>query len=366
MRDTELMGQAIALAEGARRRTPPNPWVGCVVVAGGTVVGEGATHPPGQAHAEAAALTAAGSRARDATAYVTLEPCAHHGRTPPCTDALIDAGVRRVVVALEDPDAHVAGRGLAALRDAGIDVVVGVGAPAARRSLASYLHHRRTGRAFCVAKTAVSIDGRAAARDGSARWITGPAARADAHAHRADSQAVVVGAGTALADQPHLTVRDAEPPPRPPLRVLLDARGRVPATGPLFDTSVAPTLVLTTAATPAATADAWQAAGAKVEVVEAGPGGVDLTEALTVLGRHGVLQALVEGGATLHGALWAAGLVDRLVVYVGATLLGADARPAFGAAGPPTIAAASRWTLLDVADLDGDVRLRYEPPTGNR
>ncbi len=361
MRDTELMARALTLAEGARRRTPPNPWVGCVLVADGTVVGEGATQPPGGPHAEAAAVAAAGDRATGATAYVTLEPCAHQGRTGPCVDALLAAGVRRAVVAIEDPDPHVAGRGLAALRAAGVDVEVGVGATAVRRSLAPYLHQRRTGRAFCVAKTASSVDGRSAAPDGTSRWITGPAARADAHAHRADSQAIVVGAGTALADQPQLTVRDTDPPPTPPLRVLLDALGRVPATGPLFDPALAPTLVITTAAAAPDRTDAWRAHGAKVEVVEPAPTGVDLREALTVLARHGVLQALVEGGAVLHGALWRAGLIDRLVVYVGATLLGGAARPTLDTPGPATIADADRWTLLDVTALDGDVRLTYEP-----
>ena len=202
MHEAELMARATTLADQARRRTPPNPWVGCVLVRDGTIVGEGATAPPGGPHAEAAAVHAAGDRARDATAYVTLEPCAHTGRTGPCTTVLLDAGVTRVVVALEDPDPRVRGQGLDTLRSAGVDVEVGLGADAVRRSLAPYLHHRRTGRAFALAKTALSVDGRSAARDGTARWVTGPAARADAHEQRADSQAVVVGAGTAIADQP--------------------------------------------------------------------------------------------------------------------------------------------------------------------
>ncbi|HSO94936.1 MAG TPA: bifunctional diaminohydroxyphosphoribosylaminopyrimidine deaminase/5-amino-6-(5-phosphoribosylamino)uracil reductase RibD, partial [Acidimicrobiia bacterium] len=301
MDGTEAMARAITLADRVRRRTPPNPWVGCVLLRDGDMVGEGATFPPGGAHAEVAALDTAGDRARGATAYVTLEPCAHQGRTGPCATALIDAGVARVVAAQEDPDPLVAGRGLDRLRAAGVDVEVGPGADAARRSLAPYLHHRRTGRAFAVAKVAVSVDGRTAAPDGTARWITGPAARHDAHELRADAQAVVVGAGTVRTDQPALTVRDvAVAPPHPPLRVVLDARGRVEATGPLFDATVAPTLVVTTPAAPPDRVDAWQAAGAKVEVVAPGPGGVDLTQTLTVLGGHGVLQALVEGGATLH------------------------------------------------------------------
>src|SRR5262245_40828397 len=231
------MAQAVALGEHGRRSAPPNPWVGCVVVdERGEIAGEGWHRGPGTPHAEAEALAVAGERARGGTAFVTLEPCAHRGRTPPCADALISAGVRRVVVALEDPDPRVAGRGLSGLRAAGVDVELGPGTGAARRSLAPYLHHRHTGRAWGLMKTAMSLDGRVATADGSSRWITGPAARADAHRIRAESQAVVVGAGTALADRASLTARDVDPPvDRQPLRVLLDGRGRVPATGPLFE-----------------------------------------------------------------------------------------------------------------------------------
>lgn len=367
-RDEELMATAVDLAARARYRSAPNPWVGCVLTQAGAIVGAGATEPPGGPHAEIVALHAAGDAARGATAYVTLEPCAHHGRTPPCAEALIAAGVRRVVVGIEDPDPRVAGTGIARLRAAGIEVEVGVGAPAVAAQLAPYLHHRRTGRAFCVCKWAASIDGRTAAADGSSRWITGPAARADAHRLRAESQAVVVGSGTALADRPQLTVRLAEPRgPAAPWRVLLDARGRVPADPPLFDPTLAPTLVITTEAAPPPVVDAWRAAGAKVEVV--GPGahgqGVDLAAMLALLGSHGVLQACVEGGATLHGALRAAGLVDRLVVYVGATLLGDRGRAALEWPGPPGIAAAPRFVLQGVTRLDDDVRLDYAPQPGD-
>jgi diaminohydroxyphosphoribosylaminopyrimidine deaminase/5-amino-6-(5-phosphoribosylamino)uracil reductase len=359
-RDDELMAQAAQLAERARRRTPPNPWVGALVVAGGDIVGRGATEPPGERHAEIVALHEAGEAARGATLYATLEPCSHHGRTAPCVDSILAAGIARVVVAVEDPDLHVAGEGIARLRAAGVAVDVGIGAPAVRDQLAPYLHHRRTGRAFCLAKSAVSIDGRAAAADGSSQWITGSAARADAHGLRADSQAVVVGAGTALADRPSLTVRDVDVPvEHPPLRVLLDARGRVPAGGPLFDVDLAPTLVITTEAAPAAAVDGWRAAGAKVELVPPSPGGVDLAASLTVLGSHGVLQAMVEGGATVHGALLSAGLVDRLVVYVGGVLLGADGAPAFAAPSPASIAHAPRLSLRGATPLGDDVRLDY-------
>ena len=246
-RDEELMAQAVALAARARRRTAPNPWVGAVIVRDGVVVGEGATEPPGGPHAEIVALDAAGNAANGATIYSTLEPCSHQGRTGPCVDALIDVGVARVVVGVEDPDPQVAGTGIGRLRAAGITVDVGIAEAAVAAQLAPYLHHRRTGRPYSVVKSAISIDGVTAAVDGSSQWITGPAARADAHEVRADSQAIVVGSGTALADRPSLTVRDvAEPPDHPPLRVLLDSRGHVPALGPLFDMTLAPTLVITT------------------------------------------------------------------------------------------------------------------------
>jgi diaminohydroxyphosphoribosylaminopyrimidine deaminase/5-amino-6-(5-phosphoribosylamino)uracil reductase len=357
------MARAVTLGEHGRRSASPNPWVGCVVVdEHGAIAGEGWHRRPGTPHAEADALVAAGDRARGGTAYVTLEPCAHHGRTPPCADALIAAGVRRVVVALEDPDPLVAGRGLARLRAAGVEIELGPGAADARRSLAPYLHHRRTGRAFCLVKTAMTLDARVAAADGSSRWITGAAARADAHRVRAESQAVVVGAGTALADDPSLTARDVDPPTdRQPLRVLLDARGRVPATGSLFDPALAPTLVVTTEAAPAASVDAWRAAGAKVEAVPAAGGGVDLAATLELLGRHGVLQAMVEGGPTVHGALFEAGLVDRIVAYVAPSLLGPRGVPAFPQPDPGTLADAAEWRLVSATTLGDDVRLEYEP-----
>lgn len=361
--DNELIARAVTLGEHGRRSAPPNPWVGCVIVDDrGATAGTGYHERPGTPHAEIHALATAGERARGGTAYVTLEPCTHHGRTPPCAEALVAAGVRRVVVALEDPDPRVRGRGLARLRAAGIEVEIGPGADEARRSLAPYLLHRRTGRAWSIFKTAMSLDAKTAAADGSSRWITGPAARADAHRLRAEAQAVVIGAGTALADQPSLTARDVDPPvERQPLRVVLDARGRVPAIGPLFDTVLAPTLVVTTEAAPAAAVDEWRAAGAKVETVAAAPGGVELTATFELLGRHDVLVALVEGGAELHGALLAAGLADRLVAYVAPTMLGPEARSGFPQPVPGTLADAARWRLLSATPLGDDVRLEYEP-----
>jgi diaminohydroxyphosphoribosylaminopyrimidine deaminase/5-amino-6-(5-phosphoribosylamino)uracil reductase len=359
------MAEAVALGERGRLTAPPNPWVGSVVVGSdGQVVGRGFHCRAGEPHAEVHALREAGERARGATVYVTLEPCAHHGRTPPCAPALVEAGVGRVVVAILDPDERVAGRGIGILRAAGISVHVGAGAAAATRSLAPYLHHRRTGRPLCLLKTAASLDGRTAAADGTSQWITGPEARADAHRLRAESGAVVVGAGTALADQPSLTFRNLAfedgLTPSQPLRVLLDAAGRVPATGPLFDLGVAPTLVLTTSTAAPEARRAWTEAGAEVEEVPQA-GGIDLAVALDLLGRRGILQAMVEGGATIHGAFLRAGLVDRLVVYAGGVVLGSEGLPLFAGPGPGTLAEASRWRLTGVRSLGVDARLDWEP-----
>ena len=364
--DEAAMAEAVALGERGRLTAAPNPWVGSVIVgARGEIVGRGFHHRAGEPHAEVHALREAGERARGATAYVTLEPCAHHGRTPPCAPALVDAGVSRVVVAVLDPDERVAGRGIDILRAAGVSVRVGVGGEAAARSLAPYLHHRRTGRPFCLLKTAGSLDGRTAAADGTSQWITGPEARADAHRLRAESGAVVVGAGTALADQPSLTYRnldfEAGLTPSQPLRVVLDAAGRVPATGPLFDLGVAPTLVLTTSAADAETCRAWAEAGVEVEELPPAAGGVDVGMVLDVLGRRGIVQVMVEGGATLHCALLRAGLADRLVVYTGGVLLGAGGLPLFAGPGPGTLTEASRWRLAGVRQLGGDARLDWEP-----
>jgi len=326
------MGRALTEAEPARGRTAPNPWVGAVVVPSGAALGgewfPGATAPPGGPHAEVSALAAAGRRSESGTLYVTLEPCAHHGRTPPCTDAIIAAGIRRVVVAIEDPDPHVAGRGIAGLRDAGIDVEVGIGAEAAGEQLAAYLKHRRTGRPWVVLKLAASLDGRTAARDGSSRWITGPAARRDAHRLRAQSDAVLVGAGTVRADDPALTVRlppgdpFARGPDEQPVRVVL---GRAPATA-----AVRPALEL----------------------------GGDLGEVLDELGGRGLVQVLVEGGPTVAHAFHHAGLVDRYVLYLAPALFGGDdGRPLFAGPGASAIGQLWRGQVRSVTSLEGDLKV---------
>ena len=321
--DSVAMQRAVDLAAGARPRTSPNPWVGCVIVAADGSVYEGATEPPGGPHAEAVALAAAGAAARGATLYCTLEPCCFHGRTPPCTDAVIAAGVARVVVAVEDPDARVAGQGISALRAAGIDVELGPGAAAVQAQLAPYFKHRRTGRPWVVLKLAATLDGRTAAPDGSSQWITGEPARADAHRLRAESDAVLVGAGTVRADDPSLTVRLAEG--SDPRRVVL---GKAPE-------------------------------GAKVHPALEVDG--PLEDVLDALGSQGVLQLLVEGGATVAHAFHQARLVDRYVLYLAPALFGGDdARGLFAGAGAPTMAELWRGRLVAVERLGDDIRVELE------
>src|SRR5437763_5678756 len=311
------MHRALELAASVRGTTSPNPWVGCVIDPGGF---EGATQPPGGPHAEIVALEQAGEAARGATLVVTLEPCAHHGRTPPCVDAIVDAGIARVVVGVEDPDPNVRGRGIARLREAGVEVEVGVLADDVRAQLAPYLKHRNTGRPWLVLKLAASVDGRTAAPDGSSQWITGAEARADAHRLRAESDAVIVGAGTVRADDPSLTVRHVEG--RDPLRVVL---GTAPA-----EAKVHPAVELEG----------------------------DLGQVLDELGQRGVVQAVVEGGPTVAGAFHRAGLVDRYVMYLAPCLFGGDdALPMFAGPGAPTIDDVWRGRIAAVERLDDDLKV---------
>ena len=368
--DEAWMARAVALAEGGRGTASPNPMVGAVLVRDGRVVGEGFHRAAGTAHAEAVALAAAGAAAAGATCYVTLEPCAHHGRTPPCADALLAAGVARVVAAVTDPDPRARGAGLERLRAAGVRVDIGPGAAAAAEQNAAYLTHRRLGRPRVTLKAAASLDGKVAAPDGTSQWITGPAARSDAHRLRAEADAVAVGAGTALADDPRLTVRLPGFTGRQPLRVLVDAAGRVGAGGHLFD-GEAETLVATTPAAPATAVDAWKAAGAEVLVCQpttvtvggtlgAPPlgQGVDLNDLTRVLGERGVLELLVEGGPRLHASLWGAGLADRLVWYLAPLAIGGEGAPGLlGRAGAATLADARRLRLASVDRLGDDLRV---------
>jgi diaminohydroxyphosphoribosylaminopyrimidine deaminase / 5-amino-6-(5-phosphoribosylamino)uracil reductase len=356
------MRHALDLAERGRGTTSPNPMVGAVLVRDGRVVGEGFHRAPGEPHAEALALEQAAGLAAGAACYVTLEPCAHHGRTPPCAAALIAAGVTRVVAAIEDPDPNVRGQGFAQLRAAGVRVEVGVGAAAAEAQNAAFLLHRRHGRPRVTLKAAASLDGKVAAADGSSQWITGEAARADAHRLRSEADAVAVGAGTAVADDPRLTVRLPGWSGRQPLRVLIDASGRAGARGHLFDGAAA-TLVATTAAARPGALQAWAAAGAELLVCPESPAatgeaGVDLAWLAKALGERGVLELLVEGGPRLHASFWEARLADRLVWYLAPLVIGGDGAPGLlPAAGARTLTAARPVRIETVDRLGSDLRI---------
>src|SRR5919197_5701901 len=293
-----FMRRALDLAERGRGLASPNPVVGALVVADGVVVGEGWHEGPGMPHAEAAALRAAGDRARGATLYVTLEPCDHQGRTPPCTATIVASGVRTVAAAMIDPNPVVDGRGFDRLRSAGIEVVTPVLADMAARANQAFAKHVRTGMPLVVLKMAASLDGKVGARDGSSRWISGEVARARVHRMRAGADAIVVGAGTALADDPSLTVRDPQYRGSAPLRVVVDARGAVPGSGNLFSAE-ARTLVATTEESPDERRAEWVARGAEVVVFDAEGGRVPLPSLLAHLGKRDIQTVLMEGGPTL-------------------------------------------------------------------
>ncbi len=327
--DEQLMARAVGRGDHSRLLAPPNPWVGAVVVAVDGTSFEGSTRRPGGDHAERVALARAGGRAEGATMYVTLEPCAHQGRTPPCVDAIIAAGLARVVVGLADPDPKVAGAGIDALQKAGIEVLVGVGAGMVERQLAPYLHQRRTGRPYVVLKVAATMDGRTAAADGSSQWITGADARADTHRLRAESDAILVGAGTVRADNPRLTVRGVEAPDgqvvREPLRVVLGSASPEAAIHPCLEMS--------------------------------GP----LDGVLDELGRREVLQLMVEGGSSVAGQFLRQGLVNRYVLYLAPALMGgSDGRGMFDGPGANSIGDLNRGQITSISQVGDDLRIDLE------
>ena len=313
------MRRALSLARRGRGRVSPGALVGAVVVRDGEVIGEGAYRSRGGPHAEAEALAAAGERCRNATLYVTLEPCAHHGTTPPCAEAVVAAGISRVVCALEDPDERVRGRGFARLRDAGIDVEVGLLAADAERDNAAFLTHRRTGKPWVVLKLAQSLDGRIATRTGASRWITGKQARRHAHRRRSWVDGVVVGAGTVLSDDPELTVRHVRG--RHPRPMVVDGRLRVSPGAALFRRGTG--VLITADSIPEVRRREFEAAGAEIWTFPAESGRLDLRLLVRAAGERGMISLLIEGGRNLATAALADRIVDELMLYVGPRLLGA-------------------------------------------
>jgi len=351
--DEQFMLQALAQGELGRRITSPNPWVGALLVADGQVIGQGFHKGPGTPHAEPEAFKDAEAKGftdfSSATIYTTLEPC-HRGpgkRTPPCDELVVAKKVKRCVIGHVDPDPTFGGLGVRFVRDAGIQVDVGIAEEKVRDSFRSYLHHRRTGRPYVVLKIATSLDGRVACEDKTSQWITQAEARKDAHGLRADSQAILVGSGTALQDKPSLTVRPDPGLKSQPLRVVLDSRGRV-REGPLMDTKMAPTLIFTSENCCEDAKQRWRECSVDFVEVPSVSGRLDLSQVLLELGKRGVLQLMVEGGAVLQGQMLKEGLCEELRVYIGATLLGSTAQPWAQTPLTSTIKEAQFWRLRDL------------------
>ena len=355
------MKVALGLARRGLGSVAPNPAVGCVLVREGRVVGRGWTQPGGRPHAEAEALGRAGKAARGATAYVSLEPCAHHGETPPCADALAGAGIARLVVAVEDPDPQVRGRGLTRLRDAGAEVVCGVCEDEAAALNAGFFLRVGEGRPLIALKTATTLDGRIATRGGESRWITGEAARARAHGLRASHDAVMVGIGTALADDPMLDCRLPGLARRSPLRIVVDSRARLPLTSRLVKTAgEPPTWLVTLPGAAAKRRAAYGEVGVEVIEVEAdGDGNLDLAAAARTLGDRGLTRVLVEGGGRLAAGLLRARLVDRLLWFRAPRLIGGDGLPAVVAFGVDALAEAPSYRRVSVAEVGDDLMETY-------
>ena len=375
--ERQAMARALELAALGRRSTQPNPRVGCVIAQSDRIIGEGWHQRAGEPHAEVFALRQAGAAARGATAFVTLEPCNHHGRTPPCSEALIAAGVARVVYACGDPNPRVDGTGAARLRAAGIEVSSGLMAAEGEELNLGFFSRMRRGRPWLRLKMAASLDGRTELAHGESRWITSPEARADVHAWRAESAAVLSSSATVLADDPELTARPtptadgdvagAADPLRQPLRVVLDTHARVPTTARLFGASgevvrlIAPASQIPPAA-PSTPVGDGRASAHRIERIATDPAGrLSLPAVLAWLGGEGINEVWTEAGPTLAGALLAAGLVDELVVYMAPRLLGPDARPLAHLPPLARLADAAPWRVQDMRPIGPDIRIMLRP-----
>ncbi|ETX14212.1 5-amino-6-(5-phosphoribosylamino)uracil reductase [Roseivivax halodurans JCM 10272] len=357
--DVRHMAHALSLGRRGMGKTWPNPAVGCVIVSDDRIVGRGWTGDGGRPHAETQALAMAGAAARGATAYVTLEPCAHHGQTPPCTEALIAAGIARVVAPVEDSDARVAGQGFAALRAAGIEVVTGVLAGEADADHAGFFMRVEQGRPRVTLKLATSFDGRIATATGESRWITGPEARAVVHGMRARHDAVLIGAGTARADDPSLTVRGWGEI-RQPVRIVASRLLDVPLMSQLAQTAKdVPVWICHGPDAPHEMHRAWQGVGATLIGCPLSGRTLDARALLTKLGEQGLTRVFCEGGGSLAATLLSADLVDELVGFTAGIALGAEGQPSLGALGLDRLHEAPRFRLVETGAVGGDVMHRW-------
>ncbi len=353
------MAHALSLGQRGLGRTWPNPAVGCVIVHGRRIVGRGWTQPGGRPHAEVMALQQAGQAARGATAYVTLEPCAHHGQTPPCAEALIAAGITHVVTALTDPDPRVSGQGHALLRAAGVEVTEGILADAARAANAGFLKRVTQNSPLVTLKLATTLDGRIATSSGESRWITSPQSRRAVHALRLTHDAVLIGAGTARADDPDLTVRDLGASHQP-IRIVIDPRLSHEAQSRLGRTArQTPVWLCHTDAAPKAAINAWAATGAKLILCEAADAQINLTDALQRLAALGLTRILCEGGATLAASLIADHLVDDLITFTAGKLIGATGHPALGPLPDAPLKNLPALSLIETHQIGPDTMTRW-------
>ncbi|HYL80970.1 MAG TPA: bifunctional diaminohydroxyphosphoribosylaminopyrimidine deaminase/5-amino-6-(5-phosphoribosylamino)uracil reductase RibD [Candidatus Acidoferrum sp.] len=355
--DAKWMRRALDLATRARGRTSPNPMVGAVLVKDGEVVGEGFHAYAGSDHAEVVALNEAEDSATGATLYVGLEPCCHHGRTPPCVERILNAGVRRVVAACEDPNPAVRGKGIAALRGAGVAVDVGVLAEEATRLNEAFFTHIRTGRPFVILKAAASLDGKIATRTGESRWITGEAARHRVHQLRNEVDAVLVGIGTVLRDDPLLTTRLGIPDQRDPARVVVDNLARLPLRAKIVNrASTAPTLLAVSQTAPRARLEALEREGIQVITVDGSPRRVALDQLMDALGKLGFLSVMIEGGAEINASALREGVVDKVLLFLAPILIGGKSAPtAVGGEGIESLGLATRLRDVRIERFDDDI-----------
>lgn len=356
------MGHALGLGRRGQGTTWPNPSVGCVIVQGGRVVGRGWTQPGGRPHAETEALAQAGAAAKGADVFVTLEPCAHHGQTPPCAQSLIDAGVARVVIAVADSDPRVAGKGAEMLRGAGIKVETGLREADARRDLAGYFLRTDEGRPMVTLKLASSFDGRIATATGESKWITGAEARRAVHALRAAHDAVMVGGGTARADDPSLTVRDMGVR-RQPARVVVSRRLDLPLMSALARTAGdVPVILCHGPDADPALRETWEGIGARLLECAVRGAHLDMADVLKQLGSHGLTRVFCEGGSALAASLIGAGLADRLIGFTAGAVIGAEGLPNIGAMGLSQLAQAPRYALADLRSVGPDIMHEWTLP----
>jgi len=373
MPDTETdefwMGRALDLAARGRGRTSPNPMVGAVIVKNGQLVGEGFHAYAGSDHAEVVAHREAGSAASGGTLYVSLEPCCHHGRTPPCVDEIVHAGIRRVVAASEDPNPAVSGRGIAALREAGLTVEVGLLGGEAARLNEAFFKYVRTGLPLVTLKVAASLDGKIATRTGESRWITGESARRLVHQLRNEADAVLVGIGTVLRDDPLLTTRLGIADQRDPIRVIVDNLARLPLRAKVVNrASTAPTILAVSQMAPQSKLEAIQREGVQVIIVENSPRRVSLERLMEALGKRGVLSVIIEGGAEINASALREGVVDKVLVFLAPILIGGKSTPtAVGGDGIESLGQALRLHDVRIDRFDGDILVEgyLARPRGN-